>query len=84
LFNPQAGEIEMCRVFTIFYNSSRAQLAAPVRLWAKGLLTLRIDWEVGVPKTAFQINLKKSPESAAIKTHNRSHPDIPEVNNNTG
>jgi len=37
-----------------------------------------------VPKTAFQINLKKSPESAAIKTHNRSHPDIPEVNNNTG
>ena len=33
-----------------------------------------------MPKTAFQINLKKPPEEAAeIKTHNRWHPDIPMV-----
>jgi formamidase len=30
-------------------------------------------------KTAFQLNLKKPPEDAAVKTHNRWHPDIPMV-----
>jgi formamidase len=32
-----------------------------------------------MPKTAFSINLKKTPESADIKTMNRWHPDIPMV-----
>jgi hypothetical protein len=33
----------------------------------------RFDWEVFMPKTAFQLNLKKPPEDAAVKTHNRWH-----------
>ena len=32
-----------------------------------------------MPKTAFQVNLKRPPEDAAVKTHNRWHPDIPMV-----
>src|SRR5260370_30258480 len=32
-----------------------------------------------MPKTAFQLNLKRPPEDAAVKTHNRWHPDIPMV-----
>jgi formamidase len=32
-----------------------------------------------MPKTAFSINLKKTPESADIKTMNRWHPNIPMV-----
>jgi len=32
-----------------------------------------------MPKTAFQLNLKKPPEDAHVKTHNRWHPDIPMV-----
>jgi len=43
------------------------------------VLPQRSDWEIVMPKTAFQINLKKPPEEAAIKTHNRWHPDIPMV-----
>src|SRR4029077_13521633 len=31
------------------------------------------------PKVAFHVDLKKTPESAEIKTHNRWHPDIPMV-----
>src|ERR1700730_11069259 len=38
-----------------------------------------VDREVVMPKTAFQLNLKKPPEDAAVKTHNRWHPDIPMV-----
>src|ERR1700738_4151800 len=38
-----------------------------------------IDLEVVMPKTAFQLNLKKPPEDAHVKTHNRWHPDIPMV-----
>src|ERR1700736_3445482 len=32
-----------------------------------------------MPKVAFHTDLKKTPESAEIKTHNRWHPDIPMV-----
>ena len=32
-----------------------------------------------MPKTAFQLNLKRPPEDAAVKTHNRWHPDIAPV-----
>jgi formamidase len=32
-----------------------------------------------MPKVAFHTDLKKTPESAEIKTHNRWHPDIPLV-----
>src|ERR1700760_2197273 len=32
-----------------------------------------------MPKVAFQADLKKTPEAAEIKTHNRWHPDIPLV-----
>src|SRR2546429_2228598 len=32
-----------------------------------------------MPKTAFQLNLKRPPEDARVKTHNRWHPDIPMV-----
>src|SRR5712671_3920667 len=32
-----------------------------------------------MPKVAFHVDLKKAPESAEIKTHNRWHPDIPMV-----
>ena len=31
------------------------------------------------PKAAFHVDLKKTPESAEIKTHNRWHPDIPMI-----
>ena len=32
-----------------------------------------------MPKVAFHTDLKRTPESAEIKTHNRWHPDIPLV-----
>ena len=32
-----------------------------------------------MPKVAFHADLKKTPESAHIKTHNRWHPEIPMV-----
>src|SRR5262252_1814152 len=35
--------------------------------------------ETVMPKIAFHTDLKKTPESAEIKTHNRWHPDIPLV-----
>jgi formamidase len=39
----------------------------------------RYEREVVMPKTAFQLNLKRPPEDAGVKTHNRWHPDIPMV-----
>jgi len=31
-----------------------------------------------MPKTVFQVNMKRPPEEAAVKTHNRWHPDYPQ------
>ncbi|RDD60315.1 formamidase [Ferruginivarius sediminum] len=34
-----------------------------------------------MPRTAFEVDLKKTPEQQTVKTHNRWHPDIPMVEN---
>lgn len=32
-----------------------------------------------MPRTVFEVDLNKAPEDAAMKPHNRWHPDIPMV-----
>jgi Acetamidase/Formamidase family len=75
------------QLFAAVPRSRSAGILAPILPWTAGVISSvesyrfieRFDWRLSMPKTAFQLNMKKPPEDAVVKTHNRWHPDIPFV-----